>query len=80
MYIPTIFFHQCLQHRAMQPDDPLPDLSPLIANYLKPPQEVQTKCSQTVEKMKQEFKLVKHEKKDEQAGGSVFKDEYVRKS
>ena len=60
----------------MQPNDPLAELSPLIANSLKPPQEVETRCSQTLEKMKEAFKLVKREtKKDAEAGGSMFKDE-----
>ena len=26
-------FFQCIQHRALNPDDPLPEVDPLIAEY-----------------------------------------------
>ena len=53
----SVLHFQCLQHRALNPDDPLPELSPVVANYLKPPQEVITRCSQTMDKMADTFKL-----------------------
>ncbi|XP_064596853.1 X-ray repair cross-complementing protein 5-like [Liolophura sinensis] len=66
--------YQCLQHRVLNPDDPLPELSPLVANYLKPPQEVITKCQDNVEKVKTLFKLeVNTKKKEEQTGENMFK-------
>ncbi len=67
---------QCLQHRALNPDDPLPELSPVIANYLKPPAAVAVQCSATVEKMKGKFKLEKvAKKKEEETAQNIFKDE-----
>jgi len=67
--------YQCMQHRVLNPDDPLPELSPLVAEYLKPPQEVTTKCEATVTKMKQLFKLEDiSKKKEKQTGQNMFKD------
>ncbi|XP_064652857.1 X-ray repair cross-complementing protein 5-like isoform X2 [Lineus longissimus] len=66
---------QCLQHRALNPDEPLPELNPLIADYLKPATEVTTKCEGTVKKMKEKFKLeVVQVKKEVQTGQNVFKE------
>ena len=70
-------FLQCLQHRALNPDDPLPELSPLIANYLKPPQEVLTTCEESFEKMKKKFKLEVVKKKEEKTGENLFKEKLV---
>ena len=69
---------QCLQHRALNPDDPLPELSPVIANGLKPPVAIETKCEPVIKEMKNLFKLKPIErKKDEKTGDDMFKDEYV---
>ena len=76
-YSSYVYLHrQCLQHRALHPDDPLPALNPTIAAYLQPSRAVQTKCAQTVDKLKRSFTLKKVEvKPDATAAGSVFKDE-----
>ena len=66
--------YQCLQHRALNPDDALPELSPLIANYLKPPQEIITKCEHRVEKIQKLFKLEEVKQKEERTGEKLFKD------
>ena len=67
-----------MQHRALNPDDPLPDLSPAIANGLKPPTAIEAKCEPVTDKMKKLFKLKLIErKKDEKTGDDMFKDEYV---
>ncbi|KAK3087491.1 hypothetical protein FSP39_006603, partial [Pinctada imbricata] len=65
--------YQCLQHRAFNPDDALPELSPLIANSLKPPQEVAANCEQQCEKVKKLFKLEVVKKKEDKTGESMFK-------
>ena len=70
-------YFQCLQHRALNPDDPLPELSPLIANYLKPPEEVVASCSESVDKLKKKFKLEVVKKKEEKTGENVFKEKLV---
>ncbi|XP_053382453.1 X-ray repair cross-complementing protein 5-like [Mercenaria mercenaria] len=66
--------YQCLQHRALNPDDPLPDLSPIIANSLKPPEEVLTNCSQSMETLKEKFKLEVVKKKEEKTGENMFQE------
>ena len=59
----------------MNPDDPLPELSPIIASYLEPPKEVVTKCEDAANKVKSAYKLVRVEKKKEdKSGQNVFKD------
>ena len=58
----------------MNPDDALPELSPLIANYLKPPQEIITKCEHRVEKIQKLFKLEEVKQKEERTGEKLFKD------
>ena len=68
---------QCLQHRALNPDDALPELSPLIANYLKPPEEVVASCSQSMDKLKDKFKLEVVKKKEEKTGENMFQEKYV---
>lgn len=71
------FYFQCLQHRALNPDDQLPELSPLIANYLKPPQEIITKCEPEVEKIQKLFKLEEVKRKEDRTGEKLFKDGFV---
>ncbi|XP_071110687.1 X-ray repair cross-complementing protein 5-like [Haliotis cracherodii] len=67
--------YQCLQHRAENTDEGLPELSPIIASYLKPPQEIITNCEEHVEKIKKLFKLeMVTKKKEEQTGETMFKD------
>ena len=72
-----ISFFQCLQHRALNPDEQLPELSPLIANYLKPPQEVVTACGESMDKLKKKFKLEVVKKKEEKTGENLFKEKLV---
>ncbi|XP_023933350.1 X-ray repair cross-complementing protein 5 [Lingula anatina] len=70
--------YQCLQHKALNPDDPLPELSPIIADYLKPPQEVLTNCQSHVEKLKEVFPLkVVVKKKEEVSAKSMFQDKPI---
>lgn len=64
---------QCLQHRALEPHEPLPELSPMIANSLNPPQEVSAKCEAQCEKLKNLFKLEKVKKEDRKTGENMFK-------
>ena len=65
---------QCLQHRALNPDDDLPELSEVVARSLRPPQAIATQCQATVEKMKTKFKLEKVEKKEKETAENIFKD------
>ena len=64
---------QCLQHRALQPHDPLPELSPLIANSLNPPQEVSARCEAQCDKIKDLFKLEQVKKEEKKTGENMFK-------
>ena len=68
---------QCLQHRALNPDDELPELSPLIANYLQPPQEVMSRCRGDLDVVKEKFKLEVVQKKEEKTGENLFKEKLV---
>ncbi|GFO44853.1 X-ray repair cross-complementing protein 5-like [Plakobranchus ocellatus] len=66
--------YQCLQHRALHPDDPLPDLSPIIANYLNPPDSVMSASAPVIERLQKLFKLeVTDKDKQEQTGENMFK-------
>ncbi|XP_022297407.2 X-ray repair cross-complementing protein 5-like [Crassostrea virginica] len=65
--------YQCLQHRALQPHDPLPELSPLIANSLNPPQEVSARCEAQCDKIKDLFKLEQVKKEEKKTGENMFK-------
>lgn len=66
--------YQCLQHRALNPDEPLPALSDVIAGSMKVPEAVEVQCQATVDKMKDKFKLelVAKEKNDD-TGENIFK-------
>lgn len=68
-----ILLFQCLQHRALEPHEPLPELSPMIANSLNPPQEVSARCEAQCEKLKNLFKLEKVKKEDRKTGENMFK-------
>lgn len=68
-----VLLFQCLQHRALEPHEPLPELSPMIANSLNPPQEVSARCEAQCEKLKNLFKLEKMKKEDRKTGENMFK-------
>lgn len=68
-----VLLFQCLQHRALEPHEPLPELSPMIANSLNPPQEVSARCEAQCEKLKNLFKLEKVKKEDKKTGENMFK-------
>lgn len=68
-----VLIFQCLQHRALEPHEPLPELSPMIANSLNPPQEVSARCEAQCEKLKNMFKLEKVKKEDRKTGENMFK-------
>ncbi|XP_052251500.1 X-ray repair cross-complementing protein 5-like isoform X2 [Dreissena polymorpha] len=65
---------QCLQHRALNPDSELPELSPLIANYLRPPEEVLANCQGNFKTLREKFKLEVVKKKEQQTGEALFKE------
>lgn len=68
-----VLLFQCLQHRALEPHEPLPELSPMIVNSLNPPQEVSARCEAQCEKLKNLFKLEKVKKEDRKTGENMFK-------
>lgn len=68
-----VLLFQCLQHRALEPHEPLPELSPMIANSLNPPQEVSARCEAQCEKLGNLFKLEKVKKEDRKTGENMFK-------
>ena len=63
---------QCIQHRALSPEEGLPELDGVLRAYLEQPQEVAASCSGDLERIKALFKLEVVEKKrkhDQEAGG-----------
>lgn len=65
---------QCIQHRALNPEDPsLPDLDPVIASYLEPSEEFKARCAPQCIKVKDMFRLEKVEKKKDTAAENVFR-------
>lgn len=67
--------YQCLQHRALHPKDPIPELSPLIARCLQLPAAVEAACQASVVKLSKAFKLEREGKrKDVKTGEAVFKE------
>ncbi|KAK0066306.1 X-ray repair cross-complementing protein 5 [Biomphalaria pfeifferi] len=49
--------YQCLQHRVLNPHDPLPDLSPLITSYMTPLEKVVKNSQPVLEHLKKCVKL-----------------------
>ncbi|KAK7458656.1 hypothetical protein BaRGS_00039108, partial [Batillaria attramentaria] len=67
--------YQCLQHRALNPDDPLPELAPMIARCLQRPQVIEATCQADLEQVKKVFKLeTVAKKKEQQTGDAMFKE------
>ncbi|XP_071503293.1 X-ray repair cross-complementing protein 5-like [Diadema antillarum] len=64
---------QCLMHRALNPDDPLPDIQEAIASYLQLPRAVAVRCEPQVEKVKGLFKLEKVKAKENVTGDTLWK-------
>ncbi|XP_077129355.1 X-ray repair cross-complementing protein 5 isoform X5 [Ranitomeya variabilis] len=66
---------QCLQHKALHPDDPLPDIEQRLLDLLQTPAEVKTQCQAALEKVKSCFPLQESSKKKEQVTAQhVFLD------
>ncbi|XP_073503568.1 X-ray repair cross-complementing protein 5 [Phyllobates terribilis] len=66
---------QCLQHKALHPDDPLPDIDQHLLDMLQTPAEVKTQCQAALEKVKSCFPLQESSKKKEQVTAQhVFSD------
>jgi len=68
---------QCLQRRALHPNDPLPDLSPVVEASLKVPSSVAAKAQSVLEQLRQQFKLEPVPKKDVATAETVFNTESV---
>lgn len=67
---------QCLQHRALNPDEPMPEISSVIADYLKPPSSIIVNSQPVLDRMKKLFRLeVVEKKKEDQTGEAMFRDE-----
>jgi ATP-dependent DNA helicase 2 subunit 2 len=70
-----LLLSQCLQHRAAHPEDPLPELAPLIARYLERPKALEAACEASAEKICKAFKLERVERqKEEKTGEAMFKE------
>ncbi|XP_032493251.1 X-ray repair cross-complementing protein 5 isoform X4 [Phocoena sinus] len=66
---------QCLLHRALHPQEPLPPIQQHILNMLDPPTEVTAKCQVPVSKIKTLFPLTEVlKKKDQVTAQDIFPD------
>ncbi|XP_064419967.1 X-ray repair cross-complementing protein 5 isoform X4 [Latimeria chalumnae] len=66
---------QCLQHKAFNPDDPLPPIDTHLREMLERPQQVTTKCQAPLERVKELFPLQDlGKKKDQKTAQQIFKD------
>jgi len=59
----------------LHPNDPLPDLSPVVETSLQVPLSVATKAQPVLEQLKKQFKLEPVPKKDTTTGEAVFNTE-----
>jgi ATP-dependent DNA helicase 2 subunit 2 len=58
---------QCLEHRAMNPNDPLPGINPALERLFQPSDVITTRCRSQVLTVKNLFSLTKVEKKTKSA-------------
>uniref|UniRef100_A0A8C0WSB8 ATP-dependent DNA helicase 2 subunit 2 n=1 Tax=Castor canadensis TaxID=51338 RepID=A0A8C0WSB8_CASCN len=66
---------QCLLHRALHPQEPLPQIQQHILNMLAPPAEVTAKCQSSLSKIKMLFPLTEAiKKKDQVTAQDIFQD------
>uniref|UniRef100_A0A8D1GUT4 X-ray repair cross-complementing protein 5 n=1 Tax=Sus scrofa TaxID=9823 RepID=A0A8D1GUT4_PIG len=68
---------QCLLHRALHPQEPLPPIQQHILNMLDPPTEVTAKCQIPLSKIKTLFPLTEViKKKDQVTAQDIFQDNH----
>ncbi|XP_045415219.1 X-ray repair cross-complementing protein 5 [Lemur catta] len=68
---------QCLLHRALHPQEPLPPIQQHILNMLDPPTEVTAKCQIPLSKIKTLFPLTEAiRKKDQVTAQDIFQDNH----
>ncbi|KAG8520987.1 X-ray repair cross-complementing protein 5, partial [Galemys pyrenaicus] len=66
---------QCLLHRALHPQEPLPPIQQHILNMLDPPVEVTAKCQIPLSKIKTLFPLMEAiKKRDQVTAQDIFQD------
>lgn len=70
-YNPSLqYFYQCLIHRAFNEDDKLPEIDPVISNYVRPDKRIFQKAQASIENVEKSFTLKENkEKKDK---GKVY--------
>ncbi|XP_029789745.1 X-ray repair cross-complementing protein 5 isoform X1 [Suricata suricatta] len=69
--------YQCLAHRALHPQEPLPPIQQHILNMLDPPAEVTAKCQIPLSKVKTIFPLTEAvKKKDQLTAQNIFPDNH----
>ncbi|GAB5575962.1 X-ray repair cross-complementing protein 5 [Prionailurus iriomotensis] len=69
--------YQCLAHRALHPQEPLPPIQQHILNMLDPPAEVTAKCQIPLSKIKTVFPLTEAtKKKDQVPAQNIFPDNH----
>ncbi|KAL2775055.1 X-ray repair cross-complementing protein 5 [Daubentonia madagascariensis] len=68
---------QCLLHRALHPQEPLPPVQQHILNMLNPPTEVTAQCEIPLSKIKTLFPLTEAiKKKDQVTAQDIFQDNH----
>ncbi|KAL5493773.1 hypothetical protein EMCRGX_G014997 [Ephydatia muelleri] len=65
---------QCIQHRALHPGDPLPELQPHLARLVQPSEALLRQCSDSLQRIKDLFPITKVEKKaDQNSAANVWR-------
>ncbi|XP_037379903.1 X-ray repair cross-complementing protein 5 isoform X1 [Talpa occidentalis] len=68
---------QCLLHRVLHPQEPLPAIQQHILNMLEPPMEVTAKCQIALSKIKTLFPLTEAiKKRDQVTAQDIFQDNH----
>uniref|UniRef100_A0A8C1MB17 X-ray repair cross-complementing protein 5 n=1 Tax=Cyprinus carpio TaxID=7962 RepID=A0A8C1MB17_CYPCA len=69
---------QCLHHRGVNPDDPLPPVEPWLKRALERPQAVSARCQAPLQDVKTKFPLkVVVKKKEQKTSADVFVQEHA---
>ena len=53
--------YQCLQHRVLHPDEPLPELDPLLSRSVRPQEEMLRRVEPLADKLREKFPLVRQD-------------------
>eukprot|EP01147_Barroeca_monosierra_P009819 gene9819-2012_t len=65
-------FYQCVNHRALHPHDPLPELDPIVANHINPSELILKRSSEAQDTFKRSFDLREKAVKGKKTASQMF--------